>query len=67
MKVYDVREKPFPMNKRILVYAYNIDRPRWMTDEFSPSGLSDLNQPNGKLYPHNVSHWAELPEEPVNV
>jgi hypothetical protein len=64
MKINDVRNKQFPLNKRILVFAHNIQNPRWVIDEFFRAGPSDHDQIIGNLYPHNVSHWCELPEDP---
>ena len=64
MEIYSVKDKPLPIGRRILVYGFNIDDPRWSVDEFTKQGKSDHYQLNGNLYPHNISHWAELPEKP---
>ena len=65
MKIYDVATVPLPLNRRILVYAYNIQHPRWVIDEFFRMGPSDHCKVVGNFYPHNISHWCELPDEPV--
>lgn len=64
MIVYDIKEKSLPLNIRILVYVYNTDKPGWYIDEFQIMGKSDNYQLNGCFYPHCISHWSELPEEP---
>ena len=64
MKIYNVKEHSLPLDIRILVYAYNVEKPGWYIDKFLSSGKSDHLQPNGNFYVHNISHWTYLPQKP---
>ena len=63
MVINDIKDKNLPFNKRILVYAYNVDKPGWYIDEYT---RTEHGQLNGCFYPHNVSHWCELPTDPTS-
>ena len=62
MNIYNIKDKKLPLNRRILVYAYNTDDPGWYIDKYT---ISDNKQLNGWFYPHNISHWCELPNDPT--
>ncbi len=64
MDMHDAKEEPIPMDREILVWAYNIEDPKWVIEKFTASGESDHSQPNESLYPYNISHWCELPKSP---
>ena len=59
--IYSTKNKSIPVGRRILVYAYNVEKPGWYIDQYSKLSKSDLD---GNFYPHNISHWAELPGPP---
>lgn len=60
----DIKDTPLPIGKRVLVYVVNSVEPGWYIDFFHASGPSDHHQLNGSYYAHNITHWAELPEDP---
>lgn len=62
MIINDTKEKSLPFDKRILVYAYNIEQSGWYIDEYNKG---DCGSANGMFYPHNISHWCELPDDPT--